>query len=71
MEWLETTDKTVEAAKDFLLDQLGVDEDEAEFEVLEEPKAGLFGRQRGVARVRARIAPKAPRPKDDRRRRRG
>lgn len=71
MEWLETTAKTVEDAKDFLLDQLGVDEDEAEFEILEEPKAGLFGRQRGVARVRARIAPKSPRPKDERRRRRG
>ncbi len=69
MEWLETTEKTVEDAKDFLLDQLGVDEDEAEFEILEEPKAGLFGRQRGVARVRARIAPKTPRPKDERRRR--
>jgi len=71
VEWLETTGKTVEDAKDFLLDQLGVDEEETEFEILEEPKAGLFGRQRGVARVRARIAPKSPRPKDDRRRRRG
>ncbi len=71
MEWLETTAKTVEDAKDFLLDQLGVDEAEAEFEILEEPKAGLFGRQRGVARVRARIAPKTPRPKEERRRRRG
>ncbi|MCC6226934.1 MAG: Jag N-terminal domain-containing protein [Microthrixaceae bacterium] len=71
MEWVERTDRTVEAAKDFLLDQLGVDEDEAEFEVLEEPKPGLFGRVRGQARVRARVAPRAPRSKDDRRKRTG
>jgi spoIIIJ-associated protein len=70
MEWVERTDRTVEAAKDFLLDQLGVDEDEAEFEVLEEPKPGLFGRVRGQARVRARVAPQTPRAKEDRNRRR-
>jgi spoIIIJ-associated protein len=69
MEWVERTDRTVEAAKDFLLDQLGVDESEAEFEILEEPKPGLFGRVRGQARVRARVAPRAPRPKEERRRR--
>lgn len=69
MEWVERTDRTVEAAKDFLLDQLGVDEAEAEFEILEEPKPGLFGRVRGQARVRARVAPRAPRVKDERRRR--
>ena len=68
MEWVETTSKTIEEAKDTLLDQLGVDEEEAEFEILEEPKVGLFGRPRGEARVRARIRPKAPRPKDERRR---
>jgi spoIIIJ-associated protein len=69
MEWVERTDRTVEAAKDFLLDQLGVDEEEAEFEVLEEPKPGLFGRVRGQARVRARVRPRAPRAKEERRRR--
>jgi len=68
MEWVETTAKSIEEAQDFLLDQLGVAEDEAEFEVLEEPKAGLFGRQRGVARVRARIAPNSPRTKENPRR---
>lgn len=68
MEWVETTGKTVEEAKDLALDQLGVDHQDAEFEVIEEPKSGLFGRLRGEARVRARIAPKAPRPKNDRRR---
>ena len=69
MEWVETTAATVEQAKDALLDQLGVDEQEAEFEVLEEPKAGLFGRVRGQYRVRARIAPKSQRGKDEKRRR--
>jgi spoIIIJ-associated protein len=68
MEWVETTSKTIEEAKDTLLDRLGVDEAEAEFEILEEPKVGLFGRTRGDARVRARVRPKTPRPKDDRRR---
>ncbi len=66
MEWVEVTAKTVEEAKDEALDQLGVDESEAEFEVLEEPKAGLFGRLRSEARVRARVAPTAVRPKIER-----
>ena len=67
MEWVETTAKSVEEAKDLALDKLGVDEADAEFEVLEEPRQGLFGRTRGEARVRARVEPKAPRAKDDRR----
>lgn len=71
MEWVETTGKTVEEAKDAALDQLGVDEHDAEFEVLEEPRAGLFGRVRGEARVRARVRPVQPRPKVERRDRRG
>lgn len=70
MEWVETTGKTVEEAKEAALDQLGVDEQEAEFEIIEEPKSGLFGRIRREARVRARVQPKKPRPKADRRDRR-
>lgn len=70
MEWVETTGKTVEEAKEMALDQLGVDEADAEFEVLEEPKVGLFGRLRGDARVRARVRPQAPPPKLERRDRR-
>ena len=66
MEWVEVTGRTVEEAKDAALDQLGVDESEAEFEVLQEPKAGLFGRLRAEARVRARVQPTAVRPKVDR-----
>jgi spoIIIJ-associated protein len=70
VEWVETTGRTVEEAKDAALDQLGVDEHDAEFEVLEEPKSGLFGRLRQEARVRARVRPTQPRPKLDRRERR-
>jgi spoIIIJ-associated protein len=71
MEWVETTGRTVEEAKDAALDQLGVDEQDAEFEVIEEPRTGLFGRTRGEARVRARVRPTQPRPKMERRDRRG
>lgn len=67
MEWVETTGKSIEEAKDAALDQLGVDDDDAEFEIIEEPRAGLFGRVRGEARVRARIRPTAPRAKAERR----
>lgn len=70
MEWVEVTARTVEEAKNLALDQLGVDMDDAEFEVLEEPRPGLFGRTRGQARVRARIRPTSPRPKVERRDRR-
>ena len=70
MQWVETTGRTIEDAKEAALDQLGIDASEAEFEVLEEPKTGLFGRSRGDARIRARIVPKAPRPKQERRPRR-
>ena len=70
MEWVEVTGRTVEEAKDAALDQLGVDETEAEFEILEEPRAGLFGRLRSEARVRARVLPSAQRAKVERRERR-
>jgi spoIIIJ-associated protein len=70
VEWVETTAKTVDAAKELALDGLGVDEQDAEFEVLEEPRAGLFGRVRGEARVRARVRPVQARPKNERRERR-
>ena len=63
MEWVETTGKTVDEATSRALGHLGVHRDDAEVEVLEEPKAGLFGRVRGEARVRARVRPSGPRPK--------
>lgn len=70
MEWVETTGRSIEEAKEAGLDQLGVDEHDAEFAIVEEPKSGLFGRVRQEARVRTRVRPTAPRPKPDRRDRR-
>jgi len=58
MEWVETTGATVADALDAALDELGVHEDEVEYQVLQEPKAGLFGRLGGnPARIRARVKP--------------
>ena len=37
MEWVETTGRTIDEAKELALDQLGVHEEDAEFDVLEEP----------------------------------
>ena len=68
MEWVETTAKTLDAAREAALDQLGVAADEAEFDVIEEPRPGLFGRVRGEARLRARVRPAQVRPKQERRR---
>jgi spoIIIJ-associated protein len=70
VEWVKTTAKTLPEAIDLALDNLGVDESEAEINVLEEPKTGLFGRTRGIARVEARVKPKQSRPKADRNRNR-
>src|ERR1700680_3957843 len=55
MEWVETTGRTVADALDAALDTLGVDEEEAEYEILEEPRGGLLGRKE--ARIRARVRP--------------
>ena len=70
MEWVETTGRTIEEAQEAALDELGVDEQDAEFEVVAEARVGLFGRLRSEARVRARVRPTAPRAKEDRRDRR-
>jgi spoIIIJ-associated protein len=67
MDWVETTGKSIDEATDRALAHLGVHRDDAEVEVIEEPKAGLFGRIRGEARVRARVRPAGPRPKRSRR----
>ncbi|MDA8080505.1 MAG: Jag N-terminal domain-containing protein [Actinomycetota bacterium] len=67
MEWVETTGKTVEEAKEMALDILGVDYIDAEFEILEEPKSGFLGLSKKLARVKARVKPTAPRAKDTRR----
>lgn len=69
MEWVETTGKSLEEAKDQALDQLGVDEADAEFEVISEPSSSLFGFKKTDARVRARVRPSVPRAKDQNNRR--
>lgn len=68
MEWLEVRATTVEGAKEQALVHLGVDESDAEFEVLSEGRTGLFGRIKQEARVRARVLPTPVRPKDGRNR---
>jgi spoIIIJ-associated protein len=70
MEWVEVTAKSVESAKELALDRLGISVDDAEFDVVEEPRSGLFGRFRGEARVRARVKPAMVRQKHERRGRR-
>lgn len=67
MDWVETTGKSIDEATERALAHLGVHRDDAEIEIIEEPKAGLFGRVRGEARVRARVRPSGPRPKRSRR----
>jgi predicted RNA-binding protein Jag len=52
MDWVEVTAKSIEAARHAALEQLGVGAHQAEFDVIEEPRAGLFGRMRGEARLR-------------------
>jgi len=70
VEWVEFAGKTVEEATEQALDQLGVAASDAEVIVVTEPKAGLFGRMRGEARVKARVRPVGPRPKRERSRER-
>jgi spoIIIJ-associated protein len=70
VEWVVTSGRTVEEATEVALDQLGVDEQDAEVEIIQEAQKGLFGRLRSEAQVRARVRPTAPRPKVERRERR-
>jgi spoIIIJ-associated protein len=67
VEWVEASGRSLEEARSVAVDLLGVGIDDAEFVVLSEPKAGLFGRLRGEARVQARVRPVAPPPKRTRR----
>jgi spoIIIJ-associated protein len=58
MEWVETTGRTIAEALDAALDELGVDEADVEYEVLEEPKSGFLGRLgSSEGRIRARVKP--------------
>ena len=56
MEWVEFTASSLEEATQLATEQLGLGAGALEIEVLEEPVAGLFGRVRGTAKIRARAA---------------
>jgi spoIIIJ-associated protein len=72
VEWIVTTGKTVAEAVEAALDELGVDEADIEYEVIEESKRGFLSRLGGgsPARIKARVKPLS-REKPDRRRRSG
>jgi spoIIIJ-associated protein len=68
MEWVETTGRTLAEAVEAALDELGVAEEDLEYEVLDEPKSGLLGRIGGrEARIRARVKPLSREKPGDRR----
>jgi len=66
--WIEVTGRTIAEAKDLALDRLGVDERDAEFEIIDEAETGWFGRVKRDARVRARVRPEQPRQRQQDRR---
>jgi spoIIIJ-associated protein len=70
MEWIEVSARTLEEARELALDRLGVVADELEYEVIDEPRGGLFGLGRTDARIRARVKPLSREKPPDRRRRR-
>jgi spoIIIJ-associated protein len=54
MDWLEQSATTIDEALQAAAATLGVSIDDLEYEVIDEPVAGLFGRTRGQAKIRAR-----------------
>jgi len=70
VEWIEVSARTLDDATELALDRLGVVAAELEYEVIEEPRSGLFGIGRTEARIRARVKPLSREKPPDRRRRR-
>jgi spoIIIJ-associated protein len=69
---VETTGRTIAEALDAALDELGVDEDDVEYEVLEQPKSGFLGRLgSSEGRIRARVKPISREKPGERQRRKG
>jgi len=69
MEWIETTGKSLDSAIESALDTLGVKEKELEYEIISEPKKGVFGLGGNEARIRARVKPiSREKPRDKKRR---
>ncbi len=71
MNWITTSGRTLDEAKSNALDQLGIVADDAEFDVVNDVEKGLFGRVKTDAKIRARVRPKQPVQKDERRNRNG
>jgi spoIIIJ-associated protein len=70
VDWIEVSARTLEDARELALDRLGVVDEELEYEVIDEPKGGIFGIGRTEARIRARVRPISREKPADRRRRR-
>jgi spoIIIJ-associated protein len=70
VDWIEVSARTLDDARELALDRLGVVADELEYEVIDQPKGGLFGIGRTEARIRARVRPISREKPTDRRRRR-
>lgn len=69
MEWIQTTGSSIAEALEAALDQLGVHEDDVEYEVIEEPKTGLLSRfTKSEARIRVRLKPISREKPQDRKR---
>lgn len=66
MEWITVTAPSVSEAKERLLDKLGVPDGEAEFVVEDEGESKFFGFRKTEARVKARVVPKGPEPRRER-----
>ena len=71
MDWITTSGRTLDEAKSNALDQLGIVADEAEFDIVNDVEKGLFGRVKSEAKIRARVRPRQPAAKDERRSRSG
>ncbi len=70
MEWITVTAPSVSEAKELLLDKLGVPDGDAEFVVEDEGESKFFGLRKTEARVKARVLPKGPEQRGDRKRNR-
>lgn len=70
MEWVEGVGNSIAEATEMALEALGVHEDDADIDVVNDVNVGLFNRVKEKARVRVRVKPTTPRAKDDRRRKR-
>jgi len=70
VEWVEGVGNSIAEATEMALEALGVHVDDADIDVVNDVKVGLFNRVKDKARVRVRVKPATPRAKDDKRRKR-